>query len=410
MNSEIKQLRAERAELIGKLEPLARAARTLTPEEQDAWDAMTAKIEDIDARLAILEDEMAAVRPPIDPATPRSRRSLPLNPARISDTRGEKALRAWARLGTSLEQPEDRNLVASAGMPLGGAIELRAQSKGNNSEGGYTLVPSIQRSVNRALLAFCPVLELANVINTSSGEDLRIPTSDDTSNNGAIISENSADSEQDLTFTEVLMKAYMYSSKIVRVSYELLEDSQVDLGGFLGTQLGERLGRAMAADFLTGNGSSKPTGIVYSAGTVSAASATAIATDDIINVLNAMDPAYLQGDKVRWLMSAPVLSAIRKLKDSTNQPIFQSSYAEAGPGSLFGYPVAIAPGMDSTFASTKKTLCLVNLGYYAVRQVGGIQLLRADQRYWEYRQSAFVALHRVDGKPLQTGAMKVLTH
>ena len=412
--------------------------RELTPAEAAEFDALAAQVDSIDKRLAGVETyvgydssvEDPAESPPIDPtmagtagrglALMHSRRKT--MPGAIGNsligTYGQRhrpgdsdSLRAWLRCGTPLERSEDRGILHQAGHSANSqALEFRGLATSPDSAGGFTLGTSVYNQVSQTLKNYSPVRSLAQILNTSTGEPLRVPRCDDTSNSGVIVSENSAHAEQDAVFSTVTMGAFTYSSKMVRVSNELLADSQIDLAQFLGEILGERLGRIQANHFLLGDGSTAPQGIITGASTVAAASATTINADDLINVAAAVDPAYLSDiENVAWVMHPTIFSLIRKLKDSYGSYIVQP-ITEAGPPNLLGYPVRFASEMDSTTAATKKTVLFGNFKQYLIRDAGTLTVARSNERYFEYNQSAFIALYRTDAKLIQAGAFRTLLH
>ena len=134
--------------------------------------------------------------------------------------------------------------------------------------------------------------------------------------------ENTQDSEQDMTFGVMTLDAYKYTSKIVRVSVELLQDSAFNLGAELGSLLGERLGRIQNTHATTGTGSSQPNGVVTaSALGKTAASATAITTDEIIDLFHSVDRAYRGNSS--FMAADSTVAAIRKLKDGDSQYLWQ---------------------------------------------------------------------------------------
>ncbi|NBS71474.1 phage major capsid protein, partial [bacterium] len=243
---------------------------------------------------------------------------------------------------------------------------------------------------------------------TASGNPIDIPTVDDTSNNGELVAENAAYATQDVTFSKVTLNAYKFTSKLVLASLELLQDSAIDVATILGNLLGERIGRSQLGYFTTGTGSSQPQGAVTgSAAGVTSASATAIAVDDLLGLVHSVDRAYR--DAGAFMMHDSVLLAVRKLKDSTNQPIFTQSYIVGEPDRLFGYPVVINNSMASTVATTNKTVLFGDWSKFVIRDALDIQLVRSDERYMEYGQSAFVALARSDSKVTISSAIKRLT-
>jgi HK97 family phage major capsid protein len=408
-------LLAERRGLVNRIEKMA--SRDLNPDEQASWDELTGKVAEIDERLIEVERELAGQAPGMDQQPQQNslsrismgRRSSPLS---LKDgNQDSDFLRSWLRMGTPLERSEDSQAVARRGFSPGAqSVELRAMSKGTSSAGGATVPTGFLAEISKTLKLMAPVRSLARVINTESGESLRLPKNNDTGNIGEIIGENVEQNEQDLAFSEIILGAYKYSSKLVRVSRELLEDTGVDLSGFLAEQLGERIGRAQEVDFLTGNGSSAPEGVITAASTTSAASATALGVSDLINLLAAIDPAWLTNNgSVAWMMHPSIWAAIRKLNDSTGRPLVGEVTTGANLN-LLGYPVVLTNGMDSTIASTKKTVLVGAFNQYAIRDVGGVQLFRDASQYFTRDQVAFVAYQRTDAKILQSGAFRVLLH
>jgi HK97 family phage major capsid protein len=421
--------------------------RQLTPEEQAAFDALVAQVNEIDAKVTTLEAELMA-DPAADPGDAAvqqaSARSIPalnelpkppaasepvyvntpvpnivrdLNDRRANRNR-DMALRGWALQPTGLCTADHVRAANEIGFNLNNKVlnlrlneipgkEIRAQST-SGSAGGYLIPTDLIRSLETALLYTCPIRQFAQVLRTASGNPIDIPTVDDTSNNGELVAENASYATQDVTFSKVTLNAYKFTSKLVLASLELLQDSAINVGEILGNLLGERIGRSQLGYFTTGTGSSQPQGAVTgSAAGVTSASATAIAVDDLLGLVHSVDRAYR--DAGAWMMHDSILLAVRKLKDSTNQPIFTQSYIVGEPDRLFGYPVVINNSMASTVATTNKTVLFGDWSKFIIRDALDIQLVRSDERYMEYGQSAFVALARSDSKVSMSGALKRLT-
>jgi HK97 family phage major capsid protein len=404
--TEISRLLNERRQLLSEI-------RALTPDEQAKMDALTAQVADIDARVMLLEEAAGAEPAPeaVRAGSNRMVRDIPLEHRAMNNAPTDSdILRSWARSGTPAERSDDREKLAKRGFSSNpAALTFRAQST-SGSAGGFTVPTGFLAEVSSTLKAVAPIRNLARVITTASGETLKIPACDDTSNTGAIVAENVAYAEQDLAFTEISMGSHKYTSKMVRVSNELIEDSGIDLGSFLAAQLGERIGRAQEAHFLTGTGSGQPQGVITAATTVNAGSATAIAVSDLFNLIKDIDPAFIGNNQsVAWMMNPQVFYTIRKLLDSTGRPLL----GDVGNGAemnLLGYPVVLTSGMDSTIVATKKSVLFGAFNQYLIRDVSDIVVARSVDRYFELNQTAFVAYQRTDAKALQAGAFRVLLH
>lgn len=406
-------LLAERRGLVNRIEKMA--SRDLNPDEQASWDELTQKVAEIDSRLIEIEREMS-----YDPTNDiqqnalrasMGRRSAPMSGSFRSGPSDGDLLRSWLRMGTPGEKAEDSNILARRGYALGAkALEFRAQTKGTASAGGYTVPVGFLAEVQRAMIAMAPIRKIARIISTDTGESLKIPTNDDLSNVGAIVSEAAEHTEVAMTFGEISLGAYTYSSKLLKVSNELLMDSGVNLEAFLGESLGERIGRAQSAHFMTGTGSGQPEGVITAASTTSAGSATAIAASDLVNLVRDVDPAYLDNsDSVAFVMHKSIWAVIRKLADSQGR-FLVGDLGGGAPPQILGYPVYLTNDMDSTVAATKKTVLFGNFKNYAIRDVNSLVVSQSSDRYFEYNMTAFLALQRSDAKVLQPAAFRVLLH
>ena len=143
--------------------------------------------------------------------------------------------------------------------------EERAQSVGTNSAGGFLLSGEFATQLEDARKFYGAMLGVATNYRTATGATLTLPTVDDTSNTGAIIAENAQVSEGAMTFAQTTISSYTYTSNLVLVSYELMQDSEFPLDAFIANKLGERLGRINNTHWTTGTGSSQPHGVVVGA-------------------------------------------------------------------------------------------------------------------------------------------------
>lgn len=286
-------------------------------------------------------------------------------------------------------------------------FESRAMSAYTATTGGYLVPPvQFQRQLEINMLAFGGMEQVSEIITTSGGEPLEWPTADDTSNTGTQLAENtSIGSSVEPSFAKVIFNAYKFSSKAVLVPYELLQDSAFDVAGMLGAMLGERLGRITNTRATTGTGAGTFKGITNCTTLgVTAASATAIACDEVLNLVHSVDPAYRNGG--RFMFHDGILLYLRKLKDGEGRYLWQQGVGSA-PDSLWGYPYTINQDMQSTVATGTKTIIFGQLSKYKIRRAGGVRLYRMQERYRDTDQDGFVAFLRQDGNLLQAGTAPV---
>lgn len=285
--------------------------------------------------------------------------------------------------------------------------EERALSAVAGSDGGATVAPAFIDQLEVNMLAFSGMLQVADTLTTATGADLPWPTADDTDNEGEIIGENQVQNEAEPSFGAVVWKAYKFSSKLVRVPTELLEDSAFDLASELGRMLGERLGRVQNRKYTVGTGGSEPAGILNKAtlGHTTAGS-TAITDAEIVTLIHKLDPAYRTG--AAFMAHDNVYLAIRLLKGLDGQFIWQQGLQLGQPDRLAGYPTFVNQHMPDSLIAGNKSILFGQLNKYKVRRVRGIRLRRLVERYADQDQEGFVAFLRADGNLLDAGTAPVV--
>jgi len=287
-----------------------------------------------------------------------------------------------------------------------------AAGVGTGAAGGYTVPPEFRDKFVETQKWFGPMLQEAEVIYTDTGANLQWPTNDDTANVGAILAENSQVTEQDFTIGTASIDAYMYTSKLVRASLQFLQDNAINADVWLPERLGVRIGRILNQHFTTGTGTSQPDGIVTSAtvgvtGTGSLASTGGVSYDNIVDLVESLDPAYGGGNGLKFMGHQSVRKALRKLKDGQNRPLWEPSLQVGMADSLLGYPFVLNNDM-ATVAQSSKSLLFGNIRQaYVIRVVKGLTVLRLTERYADYLQVGFLGFERADGTMQDANAVRV---
>lgn len=436
-----KELRAKRAELHDVNTKLLEKAKTenraqLSVEETAEWDKRDKDIVDLTAQIKRVEDhetreaELAAstgVRAGRPDARPQGGDGEPTDETRAlalaawiaqTNARSRRLMTqemrdAAQRLGVVLDEneltfnlrrraPRTHDEAMLRGMT---ADEKRALSVGTTTAGGFTVPEGFSGQLEASMLAFGGMRQAATVFRTAQGNDLPWPTYNDTGNTGELLAENTQANEQDVTFGQIIFKAYKYSSKMVKISVELLQDSAFDLASELGKILGERLGRITNTHFTTGDNASKPQGIVTASSLGKTGAGGQVATiiyDDLVDLEHSVDPAYRRLPGTGFMMADAMLKVIKKLKDSQNRPLWLPGLAVREPDTILSYPYTINQDIAAP-AANAKSLLFGNIPKYRIRDVAEIVLLRLNERFAEFHQVAFLAFLRADGRMLDAG-------
>jgi HK97 family phage major capsid protein len=203
----------------------------------------------------------------------------------------------------------------------------------------------------------------------------------------------------------VSLGAYKQHTSIL-VPNELIADTGINLEERLAYLMGERHGRKEQADFTTADGSSKPTGVVTGATLgKTAASATAIAFNELIDLVGSVDAAYQQNGV--FMMHQLVWAYLCKLQDTQGRN-YLIDPSNGNNRRLLGRDVVLNNAMASTIATGNKTVLFGDLKKFMIRQVRDRQLIRSTERYVLEDQTVFILRQRYDSKVVQTTAIKYL--
>lgn len=311
---------------------------------------------------------------------------------------------------------EDRQLLAAR---FRAAESPRNAAGTGTTAGGYMVPPAFRDTVIETMKWFGPMLQEAELLTTLTGADLPWPTNDDTANVGAILAENTQVTEQDVLLGQGIIRAYMYTSKLVRVSYQLLQD-RPDFDTWLARKLGERIGRILNMHFTTGTGTAQPLGIVTGS-TVGKTTTGSFATtggftyDDIIDLEESIDPAYgiaSSGDPaiggLQFMAHQSARKAMRKLKDTSGRYLWQPALQDGLRATLDGFPFVINNDMPALAVSSKSVLFGNIREAYVCRIVRELTTLRLTERYADSLQVGFLGFERADGTVQNANAVRVL--
>lgn len=247
MSEFIKNLSEQRAraweQAKGLLDHAATEARDLSAEESEQFDRINAELDSADARIKTILDAEQRNR---DIEESRSRLGVPAD--------------LGATVTASVENSDEETVRSLMTGELRNArFEKRAIT---SSSSGGAVPTSVYDRIVEHLVQTNVVRNVATVVTTNSGETLNVPTSTAFST-AAIVGEAAQTSPSDPTLATRALGAYKYSV-LVQLSNELATDGAVDVAGFLARQAGTAIGVATRGHMTTGDGSSKPTGIVTS--------------------------------------------------------------------------------------------------------------------------------------------------
>ena len=277
---------------------------------------------------------------------------------------------------------------------------------GELSEGGYTVPDSFEHQLIEGLEDENIMRPLVHVISTGSGEH-KIPIVA-SHGSGAWIEEEQQIPESDDAFTQISLSAHKFAT-MIRISRELLNDSAFDMASYIAHEFVRRAGAAEEQAIISGDGAHKPIGLLHDTlGAeigVTTASATAITADELIDLQHSIKSGYRR--KACWIMNDATIAAIRKLKDSMGQYIWQPGIKEGAPDTLFNQKVLMSNYMPLV-ATGNKVILYGDYSYYWLAEREGRTLERLNELFAVADQVGFKLTERLDGRLILPEAVKCM--
>lgn len=405
----VKELKEERRGIHSQMKDIQSNAdkekRSLSKEEVTRFDALDDEFEAKSREIEVAEKMEArqALMDSMEGETIEERTSQKENGGDEVEKR-QKSFEKYLRRGMSSLNVEERSHLRMA------SVETRAQTTQTGSSGGFTIPTLMADRIWEALLDFGGARALGTNIRTEGGEQIDYPTTNDTENIGELLAENTQTGEQDIEFGTVPLNAFTFTSKMIKVPNQLLQDSKFDIGGHIIKALQTRIGRSNNQYFTNGTGAGQPMGFITAAVSgLSAASATAITFDELIELEHSVGSAYRKGAKFTFADST--LKAIKKLKDGDGNYLWQMGDVKSGaPATINGYQYEINDDVPA-MATTAKAVAFGDFSNFLIRDVGTPSILRLSERYADFNQTAFVVFTRSDSEMINAGTnpVKVIT-
>lgn len=371
----IQNLTEKRSKLLSDARALM-TGENITAETRSKADAMIADAE-------ILRGDIERLK-----ATEPEQRS------RTTPPRGEVEQSAEAADERTYEQRNRASNVALRSFLRGEKFEQRDLTVAAN---GGVMIPVAAVQPVQAQRSAGSIYDIVRKMRTSTGEDVRVPLWDDTSN-GFVLDSTSV-STTDPSIAGVTVKVDGLRCNPILLDNKLVQDLDYDLISDVNTAINQRYLRSVSQAIVQGNTSNFVA--LNAPSVVTTAAAGVIAYDDILDLIDGLDPAYSMN--AVFSCSNRTLGAIRKMKTTTGYPLFvpfSDGAASGFAGTILGYPVKLdqfAP------AATTGNIALRfgdHASAYTLREVTpGIVIKQSTDRWIELNRLGVVAFARAGGAP-----------
>lgn len=379
----LKQLMEQRAKLLGELEAMVNALRTtaekdgrqteefraFTADEQKLYDEKKAKIEDLNATIkSVSEARQMDFTEPVIPEEPERK---------ADDTAAKNA-------------EEERAFIEY--LRSGKAFETRTDSNWTPTANGAVIPTSIANKIIEQVKNISPIYGMSTKYNV--GGTLTIPYYDESSGTITVgyqdeFSEIAATSGK---LSSISLSGYLVGA-LTKVSRSLMNNSNFDILGYVVNKLAEAVALWIDREIINGT-TNKIEGLSGATNIVTATSASAITSDELIDLQDSVPDIY-QPNSV-WVMSGRMRSFIRKLKDGDGNYLLNKDATSKWGYTLFGRPVYLSDAVN--FASGKPAIYYGDFSGLAVKITENFTMEVLREKYAEQHAIGVVAWLEMDAK------------
>jgi HK97 family phage major capsid protein len=290
----------------------------------------------------------------------------------------------------------------------------RGQVVGVDANGGFLTPDYFSSEVVKSMKYYGGVEGVASIVRTNDGNSLSYPKRDSTSLKAALVAEVGTPGSTTLTYGRMTLDAYKYSTGIFTVSNELIQDSIVNAEQEIIESSAESFGRAFNEAWTTGNGSSKPLGVIAGFAALGSnagigkvgSTTTGITYAEIVDTAYSLDRAYMMN--ATWMFNHNTEAAFRKIVDSTGQPLWSmGDFRNGSPDTILGRPYVINNDMADFGAGLTPIAFGDFKRAYKIRMVNGVGLKRLNELYATSDEVGFVAFMRMDADIADVKALKL---
>ena len=276
----------------------------------------------------------------------------------------KQAVLTYIRQGESALTPHEVKLLASDSDP----------------DGGYWVTSEMSGNVIQKIFETSPMRNIA-LVETISSDALEVPEDIDEAAAGWT-SERAARTESTSPQIGVRRIPVHELYAMPKATQTLLDDAKVDVENWLRRKIADKISRLENTAFIIGDGVGKPRGILdYPAGTsagqvrqINSGSASALTGDGLRALYYGLNSNFIP--KARWVMARSAVEAVSKLKDSSDNYLWQPSLVEGEPQTLLGHPIELMEDMPAVAANSLSVAFGDFSQAYTIVDRMGIRVLR----------------------------------
>lgn len=313
----------KRAEYAKRMQEIMDTAeieeRAMTEDENTEFEDLEKKIQNIDKTVAAEKRARDLTMDKNDPAKTEEKRSQ--------------------------EEQEAEEIRAFCNYVRGNGGEVRADVM-PSAENGAVIPKTIINKIIEKVYDVSPVMEMADRYDIKG--QVNLPYYDD--------SESDVDWEYHDEATDLEAKSGKFKAitltgflggSLIKVPKSLLNGTDLAIMDFLVKRLSQKFARGVEKEMLKGT-PNKMTGMAAAKNVVTAASATEITLDEVIDLQDSIPDAYQNG--AIFICNSATRTALRKLKDKDGRYILEADATARWKYRLFGNELYVSDNMDKMAA------------------------------------------------------------
>ena len=284
------------------------------------------------------------------------------------------------------------------------APEVKDLTIANDTQAGFLVPDTFLSEILKGIVEFSPIRDLVRVIPISGGS-LQVPKRTGVPT-ATWRGEVQAMTETNLTVGLEEIPTHELAA-MVDVSNQLLEDSGIDLEGYVSMEVQEQFGVAEGAAYVSGSGVNRPEGFVSNVTSKNTATNDTFVADDVIALYYDLKTGYAQ--RATWCLNRQIIKTIRQLKGSDNNYLWQPGLSASEPATILGRPYVEVPDMASSVADAARILALGDWqrAYIAVERMS-MQMQRDPYTQGDNGITRFRFRRRVGGQVVNPDAARIL--
>ncbi|WP_294538731.1 phage major capsid protein [uncultured Rhodoblastus sp.] len=301
--------------------------------------------------------------------------------------------------------------------------ELKALSSNSEADGGFTVLPAVERQLISLALLISPIRAYAGVQAISTGS-YKQPVNKRGTTAGWVGETDPRAQTAASQLAEIeIVPGEIYAQPAV--TQQMLDDSFIDIEQWVASEASTIFAQKEGAAFISGDGSKKPKGFLTSSivadaswawgsigyfatgasGDFTAVSATPGAGPDVFfDVIYGLKPQYRAN--ARWAFNRRVQARLRKFKNSYGEYLWQPSLVAGAPATFAGYEIIDAEDMPDLAANSYSVIFADWKSFYRIVDRIGIRVLRDPFSSKPY--VLFYTTKRVGGAVVNYEAAKIL--